>query len=779
MSLQTRCVAIAVGLAAFSAASLYAHVDDPKERDKQPPYVGPGYKSGQDGAAGGPPIDFASNNVNLLSWLTLGDFDPSNTSAATVEAYVSPSGREYAVVGLSNGTGFAEVTDPTNAVVVGFIPGPTSLWKDVRVYQQHAYSVSEAQAGNGGIQVMNLTQIDSGIVTVVGTFNPPIGNPPTATTARTHTMFINQASGRLYRAGGEQNGLRIYSLANPASPVYLGSWPDRYVHEVTVVTYTSGPYAGREIAFCCGGFNGGQVDTGLYIVDVGLLLDGNPLTEPLLSFHQYGSPSFSHQGWLSENKQYFFLNDELDNNPQTRIIDVSDLSAPTSHGGFSASSGGPAIDHNLYVRGSLIFEANYRSGLHVFDATNPLWPVEIAFFDTYPADNNANFNGLWDCDPFLPSGVILGSDIEKGLFVWSVGPAGIAIELPDGVPALLNDSGDSIDVMITEDGGSLESGSAKLRYRVGGGGGAFVESDLVAVGKNLYEARFPALPCGAEIEFYISAQTTTGVLVRNPESAPQQNYSSRVAQSEITGVLHDMETDSGWVVGSASDNAATGIWTRVDPNGTSAQPENDNTPGGTMCWVTGQGPVGGGAGDADVDGPPNSDGITTLTSPTLNATLQPNAYVEYYRWYSNNAGASPGLDSMPVEISSNNGANWTQLELVNENEGAWVRRSFRISDFVAPTAQVKLRFIARDILPGSLIEAGVDDVRIVYYDCGNPADLNGDGVVNVSDLLFVISNWGACPAPPAGCPADVAPQPSGNGVVNVSDLLFVIQNWGS
>src|SRR5688500_8589458 len=196
-------------LGLMSVSASLAHVDDPKERDKQKPYVGPGYKAAQQGIAGGPPIAFPSDNVELLAWIPIGDFDPGNTSAATVEGYVSSSGREYAIVGLSDGTGFVEVTNPGDPVIVEFIAGPESLWKDVRVLQHYAYSVSEASAANGnpGIQIMDMSQIDQGTVTLVGGVNTPAG-----TTASSHTMFINEASGRLYRAGGSSNGLRIYDL---------------------------------------------------------------------------------------------------------------------------------------------------------------------------------------------------------------------------------------------------------------------------------------------------------------------------------------------------------------------------------------------------------------------------------------------------------------------------------------------------------------------------------------------------------------------------------------
>jgi choice-of-anchor B domain-containing protein len=750
-----------VSVAAFMlVVPVLAHVDDPKERDKQKPYVGPGYMSAAGGIAG-VPIEFPSSNVQLLAWIPVGDFNPGNTSCATVEGYVSPSGREYAVIGMSDGTGFVEVTNPGKPVILNFLTGPESLWKDVRVYQDRAYSVSE---GGMGIQVFNMSQIDDGVVTHVGNFNTPTG-----TSANTHTMFINQASGRLYRAGGSSNGLRIYDIsANPDNPVFLGTWPDRYVHEVTVVSYTEGPYAGKEIAFCCGGFNGGQVETGLYIVDVTNLLDGNPNNgNPLLSYTTYPGASFSHQGWLSEDKQLFYLDDELDE-PEitslTRIINISNLSAPFHAGDFTSGAG--SVDHNLYVKGNLIFESNYRSGLRVFDATNPTDPKEIAFFDTYPQDDAPNFNSLWDNYPYLPSGIVLGSDIEKGFFIWHVGEPVLAIDYPNGQPAMIDPAGDELSVSIVAIGDDeLQPGTAKLNTNSGAG---WVVTDLQSLGKGLFNATFPAAQCGATVQWYVSAQTKGGITVNSPQAAPNETFSATAAISESSGFTDTLEAASPWVVGAGGDNATSGVWVRVDPLGTGAQPENDNTAAGTMCWVTGQGTPGGAIGEADVDG-----GTTTLTSQTFDATLDSPAYIEYYRWYSNNLGADPNNDSMPIQISNNNGSSWVQLELVTENQGLWVRKQFRISDFVAPTTTMKLRFIARDLNSGSVVEAGVDDLRVVYYECEPtdlPGDVTGNGIVDVDDLLAVINAWGAC----AGCAADL----TGNGVVDVDDLLEVINNWG-
>ena len=393
---------------------VFAHQDDPKILDRQPRYEGPGYRRGAAGSPGAAPrLEFPHDNMHLLSWITLPEFPGTHSNANDCWGYVSPSGQEYALIGLSRGTAFVNVTVPADPVIVKMISGPSSLWRDIKVYQHYAYAVSE---GGQGIQVMDMSDIDLGSVTLLGTVETGGG-------LATHNVAINEDSGFLYRCGGGSNGLRIYDLASdPANPTFAASWPDRYVHDAQIVTYTDGPYAGREIAFCCAGFNGGFVDTGLVVLDV---TDKSNIVT--LSNLQYSNAAYSHQGWLSPDRQYFYLDDELDErdglNPvtTTRVIDVSDLDNPVEVGTFS--SGSTSIDHNLYTVGNLIFEANYRSGIRVFDATDPVSPVQIAYFDTYPTDDLASFNGLWSNYPFLPSGTILGSDMEKGLFVWGLGPA--------------------------------------------------------------------------------------------------------------------------------------------------------------------------------------------------------------------------------------------------------------------------------------------------------------------------------------------------------------------
>lgn len=426
---NARSSALAVGLTllalAYAASPANAqilsaaHDDLAWQRDRQAPYPGAGWLESEGGSAA---VDFPRSGIDLRSWISLTEFDQTTDAANDCWGYVSPSGREYALIGLSIGTAFVEVTDPANAQIVDVIAGPTSDWRDIKTYQQFAYAVSE---GGGGIQVFDLSQIDSGVVSLANTVT-------TGGRLETHDVAINTESGRLYRAGGggnsPVNGLRIYSLADPSAPTFLGAWHDRYCHDAQIVTWTEPPHVGVEVAFCYANDATNAGNPGIEILDVSdpanidVIGSINLSLPPIFSHPAY----YAHQGWLSPDRRYVYFNDEVDeaetgNPTTTRVIDVSDLSNPIQVAIFT--NGNTALDHNLYTRGKLIFESNYRSGLRVFSASDPLAPVEIAYFDTYPDDDNANYNGLWSVYPYLPSGTIIGSDIEKGLFVWSFAAA--------------------------------------------------------------------------------------------------------------------------------------------------------------------------------------------------------------------------------------------------------------------------------------------------------------------------------------------------------------------
>lgn len=682
------------------ASPAYAHDDPLFEQQRQAPFPGPVViVPGET-----PPIAFPRQGVSLLAWLPLGEFG-SHTSGNDCWGYTSPSGREYALVGLSDGTAVVEVTDPGAPVVVAVLPGPQSLWRDIKTYQDHAYAVSE---GGGGIQVFDLSQVDQGIVVDKGSVT-------TGGDTSTHNVAIDEDSGFLYRVGGGSNpiyGLRIYSLAQPDQPLFVGQWNARYVHDAQVVTYTQGPLAGKQIAFCFAEDGAGGGNAGVDVVDV-----TNKQNPVLLASLKYSNNWFSHQGWLSPDRNWLYVDDELDElqtgaPTTTRVLDVSDPAHPKQVSTYT--NGNSSIDHNLYTLPGLVLAANYRSGLRIFDTTqDPAAPVEIGFFDTYPEDDAPAFNGLWSNYPYFPSGTIVGSDLEKGLFVWRLGDPEVTFAFASP-PPLPSPDGAVADLELTTSPVVQISAGDVLLHVESSQGISTVALQPLPNGR--WRATFPPLPCGEAITYWFTAKTSAGVTWTFPEAAPTFRFGATVSYGETVVLEEDLENDPGWTVGAPGDTATTGIWTRGDPIGTTAQPEHDHTPDpGTDCYFTGQGSPGGSLGENDVDG-----GKTTLTTGDIDLSAG-DARISYWRWYSNATGSNPNEDVFRVEISNDAGATWTTVETVGpsgpETLGGWYLHAFDVSNFVQPTGHVRLRFVAEDAGGGSIVEAAVDDLRVDRYDC--------------------------------------------------------------
>jgi choice-of-anchor B domain-containing protein len=727
--------AVLAGLTVVTAA--WAHQDDPKLLDRFGPVKGPGWQrsSHTPMASGG--FDSAGD-IELQAWLTLDDLGGADTGN-DCWGYVSPSGREYAIIGDSDGTSFVDITDPTAPIIEAKISGPGSLWRDVKVHNAYAYIVSE---GGDGIQVVDMSNIDIGVVTHVNTVT-------TGGTSATHNIVIDTDSGFLYRTGGSDNGLRIYDLnSSPTNPPYVGSWSNKYVHDAQVVTYPQGsPYEGRQVAFCYAGFNGGWSEPGLTILDV-----TNKSAIFTIGEMQHSNNNYSHQGWITEDLQHIYLNDELDEQntgtpTTTRIINVSDLANPTQVG--TCTTGSSSVDHNLYIKGNLMFQANYRSGLRIFDITNRTAPVQVAWYDTYPGSDSAQFNGIWSNYPFFASGTVIGSDLERGLFVWTLSEPSVVATIIDPLPDMLDPSGgDSFRVSATlAQNMTLDTDATELRWNDGSGWNSASMSIEDAGTPIILRATFGTTECGSMVEFDAKVATTDGFTVT---VASGQLLS---ANEIIDSFSDDCESDPGWTV----DNDCTdGQWGRSVPagDGLRGDPPAD-ADGSGACWLTDNG-----AGNTDVDG-----GTTTLISPILDASNS-NAILEYSRWYSNDFGAAPNEDIFYVRISDDGGASWTLLEQVgpsgSESNGGWYDVQFDLASIggITPNAQFRIAFEANDLGDGSVIEAGIDAIRISSIDCEDcVGDIDGNGTVDVEDVLAAIAGFGS--------------------IYDVNDLLEILGAFGS
>jgi choice-of-anchor B domain-containing protein len=304
---------------------------------------------------------------------------------------------------MANATAFIEITDPLNPVHIGNLYTHTvnSLWRDIKVYQNHAFIVSEAPYH--GLQVFDLTQL-------LTASNLPVTFSETAYYGgfgHSHNVAINEETGFAYAVGtsGFNGGLHIVNIQDPANPVIAGDFAeDGYTHDTQVVIY-NGPdtdYVGKEIAFA---FN----EDNVAIVNV------TNKTECVLIAHcEYSNPQYTHQGWLSPDHKLLYMDDELDelylgNNTRTYIYNVEDLDNPQLLGYFESEL--PVIDHNLYTLGSSIYQSNYLGGLRILDATNAAQGElsEVAYFDTNPGVDMAEFDGSWSNYAYFPSGNVVVS----------------------------------------------------------------------------------------------------------------------------------------------------------------------------------------------------------------------------------------------------------------------------------------------------------------------------------------------------------------------------------
>ncbi len=264
--------------------------------------------------------------------------------------------------------------------------------------------------------------------------------------------------------------------------------------------------------------------------------------------------------------------------------------------------------------------------------------------------------------------------------------------------------------------GALDASSPTLYFSVNGS--AYVPAAMTPTGNpDEFSAVIPGQPA-AIVSYYLTAADVYGATNTHPPVAPSRETFTFLAGPATTVFQQTMEANPGWTVGDATDNATSGIWERGNPNGTlvdgvNVQPEDDHTPfSGTVCWFTGQHPLGeANPGLSDVDG-----GRTTLTSNVFDAVTAINyPVIEYYRWYTNQLGGAPSSDLWRTYVSNDAGASWALVENTLDSKNAWQRVLFFIHDYVTPTNAMRLRFVASDSAAGSLVEAGVDDVRLLTY----------------------------------------------------------------
>jgi choice-of-anchor B domain-containing protein len=373
---------------------------------------------------------FPCRNVDFLAQIPLGRFSTQPTSAANVWGFVDLNdNREYAVIGLRNGTAVVDVSDPENPREVATVPGNASAWREVKIYQHRdaaanryrAYAYISTEASGSGLQVIDLSGLPN-TVTLATTLTD---------TGRQHTLYVSNidyatnvalpgAQAFLYVSGSDRNSgaWRVYSLANPAQPQLLTVAPGgQYIHDSTSLFITD-----SRTSQCAAGHNPCEVlvDFNENTVDLWDVTDKN--LPVMLSSTSYPAATYTHSGWPSADQRFLFVHDELEEirrglNTQMYTMNLDNLRAPTVVTSYTGAT--TTTDHNGYTKGTFYYVSHYRRGLVVFDVTNPNELREVAHLDTFlaPAENSAGTDGAWGVYPFFPSGTVAISDISNGLLL--------------------------------------------------------------------------------------------------------------------------------------------------------------------------------------------------------------------------------------------------------------------------------------------------------------------------------------------------------------------------
>ncbi len=346
--------------------------------------------------------------------------------------------REYAIMGYSSGTAVFDVSDPETPREVGFVDGQSTTWRDIKVYQfwngaenrWNAYAYITADNASDGLFILDLTALPHSVsrVSYSSDFLAAHNIYLSKTDFSTGLSLTDDAPVLILAGASVEDGrFRAYSLADARSPAFIARpgtpagqpGSDRlYMHDAASMLVTDSRKNTQCVNAAASDYCDVLFDFNESTLDIWDITD--PSDPVRLSRTPYGNSAYSHSGWWSEDQQYVFLQDELDERDNSllttlRAFDISNLQNPTLAGTWSGPT--TAIDHNGFVRGNRYYMSNYARGLTILDITDPASPTQAGRFDSYPSGDGVGFPGAWGTYPYLPSGNILISDIDSGLYV--------------------------------------------------------------------------------------------------------------------------------------------------------------------------------------------------------------------------------------------------------------------------------------------------------------------------------------------------------------------------
>lgn len=666
-------------------------------------------------------------------------------TCANICGYVDTTGREYALVGASQGMSIVDVTVPSAPVEVLVIPGIDNLWKEIKVRGKYAYVTTE---GGGGLQIVNMTTLPNTAGVTYHNWAPTIAGAGGGTLSSIHALHIDGKYVYLYGSNLFNGGALVADLTDPWNPVYVGNYQNSaspYVHDGYVRNDTL--YAGH-------------IYDGFYSV-----VDFTNKSAPVELANQNTPNLFTHNTWLSQNSKVLFTTDEKDDTYLT-AYDVSNLGSINELDRIqSQNPGSNSIVHNTHIinvaGNDYAVTSWYKDGFVITDVGRPINLVNVGYYDTY-AGSGGGFEGDWGVYPYLPSGTIVVSNIDEGLFVFSPNYVracyleGIVSDSACGV--MLNNAMITISTVgvtdYTDIVGQYRTGTpvpGTYTVTISASGyqtkvftgvvlspgvvtnvnAALAPISTVALNGTVQD-QFAAPIAAANVMITDPANTYTftsnasgnfsscnlvsatdyGVYVAEwgytPYCATSQTINSGSASPVYTlypGYVDDFTFNLGWTI---NTTASTGAWQRGVPLGTTNGTENANpgvddaTDCFTTAYVTGNTGVTGS--DDDVD-----NGATILTSPIFDITGWSNPTLNYTRWFYNAGGTGTPNDSLNIYLS--NGLTTVLVESVTHTSlmSTWVQKSYLISSLITPTANMRVIVRAADASPGHITEAGFDN----------------------------------------------------------------------
>ena len=723
---------------------------------------------------------YPCDNVDLYA--TMGVNQVGGGEMNDIWGWTDPlDGKEYVLLGRTNGTAFIDISNPTSPVYLGNLNTNTvsSLWRDIKVYGNYAYIVSEA--GSHGMQVFDLTKLRN--VT-----NPPVNFSADAVYTgfgNAHNIVINEEKARAYGVGTNtaSGGLHIVDISNPLNPTILGTFSqDGYTHDAQVVTYI-GPdaqYQGKEIAFACN-------ENTITIVDV-----NDPTDATLISTEGYSGSAYTHQGWLTEDHKYFVVGDELDEqqsgvNTRTYFFNVEDLNNPFLAGTYTANTA--AIDHNLYIKDGVAYQSNYRAGLRLLDVSNAPNAEEIGYFDCYPSSDAAQFNGTWSNYPYFASGIVAVSHIEEGLFLLK--PNFFTVS----TTADLVCYNETVTINLVNGAASPSSTYSVTGLPAGTNANVNNTSDGAVV-------TLSGFPQGAVTDYNVTVSDNTG-------QSGSVSFTVYDCDNEVLGCTDPTAQnfnpaatlDNGTCTYPCSDVTVTILtdnypgettWTVTNGSGTTVMSGGPYSTTGTTfnetaclevgCYTLnvfdsyGDGiccAFGNGSYTVKVDG------VDILTGGEFGTSITENFCVE-----SAAISGCTNLDACnfnPDATADDGSCILPYSEVYIDEDGDGIGGSMAVADACDPLPEnwVLVTGDCNDddatVYPGAPgTGQGVDnncDGQVTGDETNPcPQDLNSDGAVTVADVLLILGEFGC----ESNCGADV----DGDGAVSVSDVLNVLSVFG-